>query len=48
MRKVLGGLGLAAMIVATGIGMVKVSAGNDGYYQELSKPKANGEVYVSE
>ena len=46
MRKVLGGLGLAAMIVATGIGMVKVSAGNDGYYKELSKPKANGEVYV--
>ncbi len=46
MRKVLGGLGLAAMIVATGIGMVKVSAGHDGYYKELSKPKANGEVYV--
>lgn len=46
MRKVLGGLGLAAMIVATGIGMVKVSAGNDGYYKELPKPKANGEEYV--
>lgn len=37
---------MAAMIIATGIGMVKVSAGNDGYYKELSKPKANGEVYV--